>query len=186
MSASDGVGAGSTTLVIIGVSGSGKTTIAVELSRQLGWEYAEGDQFHPPANVEKMRAGHPLTDDERWPWLGKIADWIGGHENLGKNIVITCSALRAVYREVLRGGHPSVFFIHVDVSREVLQERLSRRQGHYMPASLLDSQLATLEPLRPDEPGEAVPGDAKPDAVVSHVIDLLRSTGRLEPAPSGG
>lgn len=182
MPANDEARVRSTTLVIMGVSGSGKTTIAVELARQLGWEYAEGDQFHPPANVEKMRGGRPLTDDDRWPWLRKIADWIGDHEDLGKDIVITCSALRRVYRDLLRGGHPSVLFVHVDVSREVLEDRLGHREGHYMPASLLNSQLATLEPLGPDEPGKAVPGDVQPGVVVASVVDLLRDTGRLHPA----
>src|SRR5215213_3829267 len=105
----------STTLVIMGVSGSGKTTIAQELARELGWEYAEGDEFHPPANVEKIRAGHPLTDEDRWPWLRKIAEWIAWHEDLRKDIIITCSALRVAYRDLLRKDNPSVFFVHVDV-----------------------------------------------------------------------
>lgn len=169
----------STSLVIMGVSGSGKTTIALELSRQLGWEYAEGDEFHPPANVEKMRAGHALTDEDRWPWLGKIAEWVSWHEDLGKDIVITCSALKVAYRDLLRRDNPSVFFVHVDVARAVLEKRLSERKGHYMPASLLDSQLSTLEPLTADEPGRAVPGDERPDEVVTSVVALLRADGRL-------
>jgi gluconokinase len=169
----------STSLVIMGVSGSGKTTIAQELGRQLGWEYAEGDEFHPPANVEKMHSGHPLTDEDRRPWLRKIAEWVAWHEDLHKSIVITCSALRVAYRDLLRQDNPSVFFVHVDVGRAVLEKRLAERRGHYMPASLLDSQLATLEPLAPGEPGKAVPGDAEPPAVVRSVVDLLRATDRL-------
>lgn len=165
----------------MGVSGSGKTTIAQELARQLQWEYAEGDEFHPPANVAKMRAGHALTDEDRWPWLRKIAEWIAWHEDLRKDIIITCSALRVPYRDLLRADNPSVFFVHVDVAREVLERRLSSRKGHYMPASLLDSQLATLEPLTPAEPGRAVPGDAEPAAVVASVVGVLRTTGRLDP-----
>jgi gluconokinase len=164
----------------MGVSGSGKTTIAQELASRLSWEYAEGDEFHPPANVEKMRSGHPLTDEDRWPWLGKIAEWITWHEQLGKDIIITCSALKVSYRDLLRKDNPSVFFVHVDVSREVLEKRLSERKGHYMPASLLDSQLGTLERLTDGEPGKAVPGDEAPAEVVTSVLDLLRSTGRLE------
>jgi gluconokinase len=173
--------AASTSLVIMGVSGSGKTTIAEELGRRLGWEYAEGDEFHPPENVEKMASGHPLTDEDRWPWLEKIAAWIAWHEELHKNIIITCSALKVVYRDLLRRENPSVFFVHVDAAREVLEKRMSQRRGHYMPASLLDSQLDTLQPLTPGEPGKAVPGDAEPEAVVASVVDLLRRDGRLDP-----
>ena len=164
----------------MGVSGSGKTTIAQELSRQLGWEYAEGDQFHPPENVDKMSSGHGLTDEDRWPWLAKIAQWIAWHQDLGKNIVITCSALKVAYRDLLRRDNPSVFFVHVEVAREVLDKRLAERKGHYMPASLLDSQLATLERLTPGEPGKAVPGDEPADEVVASVLDLLRRDGRLD------
>jgi len=176
----------STSLVIMGVSGSGKTTIAVELARQLGWEYVEGDEFHPAANVEKMRSGHALTDEDRWPWLEKIAEWIAWHEDLGKDIVVTCSALKVAYRDLLRRGgrSPSLFFVHVDVAREVLERRLSERKGHYMPASLLDSQLSTLEPLAPEEPGRTVPGDEPAGEVVTLVVDLLRRDGRLGEQPS--
>ncbi|MDQ3886409.1 MAG: gluconokinase [Actinomycetota bacterium] len=159
----------------MGVSGSGKTTLAQELSRQLGWEHAEGDEFHPPANVTKMRYGTPLTDEDRRPWLRRIAEWISHHEKVGKNIIVTCSALRRVYRDLLRDGHPSVFFVHLDVARDVVEHRVAHRYGHYMPASLLDSQLATLEPLEPDEPGKTVPSNAITDDTVEAVINLLRS-----------
>jgi gluconokinase len=168
-----------TTVVVMGVSGSGKTTIAKELVARLGWDFAEGDEFHPPENVAKMRAGHPLTDEDRWPWFARIAGWIGEHEAAGLNAVLTCSALKRSYRDFLCDGHPSVWFAHVDVSPDLLRERLTGRTGHYMPASLLDSQLATLEPLRPDEPGEVVPGDGPPDVVVEHLIAHLRREGRL-------
>lgn len=169
------------TLVIMGVSGSGKTTIALELVQRLGWVFAEGDDFHPPANVEKMRSGHPLDDEDRWPWLSSIAAWIGEREAAGENAIVTCSALKRAYRDLLRAGHPSVHFIHVDLSPEVLRDRLGGRQGHYMPASLLDSQLAMLEPLQPDEPGFAVPGDEPPDQVADLVTGELRKRGM--PAP---
>jgi gluconokinase len=168
-----------TTVVVMGVSGSGKTTIAEELVARLGWDFAEGDDFHPPENVAKMRAGHPLTDEDRWPWLATIARWIGEHEAAGLNAVVTCSALMRAYRDLLRDGHPSVWFAEVDVSPEVLRERLGGRKGHYMPASLLESQLAILESLGPDEPGEIVPGDGPPDEVVEHLIAHLRREGRL-------
>jgi gluconokinase len=163
----------------MGVSGSGKTTVALELVARLGWEYAEGDDFHPAANVAKMRSGSPLTDEDRWPWLRSLAAWIGEHERAGRCVIVTCSALRRTYRDLLRDGHPSVWFVHVDVDREVLRQRLATRRGHYMPASLLDSQLATLEPLAPGEPGTVVPGDDVPALVVDHVLDALRAAGRL-------
>lgn len=161
---------GTTTLVIMGVSGSGKTTIARALVERLGWTFAEGDDFHPPANVEKMRAGHPLDDEDRWPWLRSVAAWIGEQEAAGENVILTSSALKRAYRDLLREGHPSVLFVHVDVPADVLRKRLVSRTGHYMPASLLDSQLAILEPLQPDEPGFPVPADEPPDEVADRVV----------------
>src|SRR3954468_9428051 len=142
-----------TSIVVMGVSGSGKSTVAAALVDRLGWEFAEGDDFHPPANVEKMRAGIPLDDDDRWPWLRRLAAWIGEHEKAGRNVVVTCSALKRKYRDVLRDGHPSVWFAHVRADPELIRDRIEHRTGHYMPASLLDSQLAILEPLADDEPG---------------------------------
>jgi gluconokinase len=161
------------TLVVMGVSGSGKTTIAIAVAKRLGWVFAEGDDFHPAANVEKMRAGHPLTDDDRWPWLEALADWIGAREQAGDNAVLTCSALKRSYREVLERGHPSVRFVHVTASPETIRRRLQRRRGHYMPAALLDSQLATLEPLQPDEPGLTITGDGEPGDVVDDLVARL-------------
>ena len=161
------------TLVVMGVSGSGKTTVAQAAATRLGWVFAEGDDFHPAANVEKMRSGHPLTDEDRWPWLHALADWISAREAAGENAVLTCSALKRVYRDVLDQGHPSVRFVHVTASVETLRRRLEQRRGHYMPASLLDSQLATLEPLQPDEPGFTLPGDADPAQVVTDLVARL-------------
>src|SRR5919107_184607 len=137
----------STSIVVMGVSGSGKSTVAEGLVERLGWEFAEGDDFHPPANVEKMRSGIPLDDDDRWPWLRTLAAWIGEHEQAGRSVVVTCSALKRSYRDLLRDGHPSVWFAHVTVDPDLLRERIEKRTGHYMPSSLLDSQLDTLEPL---------------------------------------
>jgi gluconokinase len=162
-----------TTLVVMGVSGSGKTTVAVGVAKRLGWVFAEGDDFHPAANIAKMASGHALTDEDRWPWLGALAKWIGQREAAGENAVLTCSALRRVYRDVLAAGHPSVRFVHVTVSAEVLEQRLQQRRGHYMPASLLESQLATLEPLASDEPGFTVPGEGSPDDVVDALVAHL-------------
>ena len=140
---------GPTVLVVMGVSGTGKSTVAQMLADRLGWELAEGDDLHPPENVEKMRAGTPLTDEDRWPWLDKVAGWIRAHTEAGTPGIITCSALRRVYRDRLSG--PGVVFVHLAGTREEIAAQMSRRSGHYMPLSLLDSQLATLEPLEPDE-----------------------------------
>lgn len=162
-----------TTIVVMGVSGSGKTTVALELVRRLGWPFAEGDELHPIANVEKMRSGHPLDDEDRWPWLEALAAWIGDRERAGQSVVVTCSALKRCYRELLRRGHPSVWFAHVTAPALVIGERVVRREGHYMPPSLLHSQLATLEPLRPDEPGVLVAADRSPVVVVDHLLAAL-------------
>jgi gluconokinase len=162
-----------TTAVVMGVSGSGKTTVARALADRQGWLFAEGDDFHPAANVAKMAAGHPLDDSDRAPWLDALADWIGARERAGESCVLTCSALKRAYRDRLRDGHPSVLFLQVDVPVDVLRARLSHRRDHYMPASLLDSQLATLEPLAPDEPGARVDGTGDPDQVVDAVLDRL-------------
>jgi gluconokinase len=163
-----------TSIVVMGVSGSGKTSAARELTRQLGWEYIEGDDLHPEANVAKMAAGHPLDDEDRWPWLRRIADVIGEHEAAGTSLVLTCSALKRSYRDLLRDGHPSVWFAHMQVSQQVLADRLAQRKGHYMPPSLLDSQLATLEPLAEDEPGDVIAGDGPLDQSIAELLTDLR------------
>jgi gluconokinase len=157
----------------MGVSGSGKTTVAQELVGRLGWPFAEGDEFHPAANVEKMRHGIPLDDDDRWPWLDALAAWIGTQEAAGRNAVVTCSALKRSYRERLRHDRPSVWFAHVTTPPDVLERRLRERRGHYMPASLLGSQLATLEPLEPDEPGSTVIGHGSPAEVAGELLEAL-------------
>ncbi|WP_432521397.1 gluconokinase [Kineococcus sp. SYSU DK006] len=163
----------STTVVVMGVSGSGKTTVATQAAERLGWKYSEGDDFHPPANVEKMRAGHPLDDEDRWPWLSDIATWIGDREKLREDVVITCSALKRAYREVLRDGHPSVVFCQLVVPAEVLEERMAHRRGHYMPASLLHSQLETLQDLQPDERGFQVRVEGGEEKVLADVLRHL-------------
>ena len=164
-----------TTVVVMGVSGSGKSTVAAELVRRLGWEFAEGDDFHPARNVELMRAGTPLTDEDRWPWLRELAAWIGEHERAGRSVVVTCSALKRSYRDLLREGHPSVWFAHVTADRALIRERVEQRTGHYMPSSLLDSQLTTLEPLQPDEPGARISGSGPVVSVTDALLDALRT-----------
>ena len=164
-------------LVIMGVSGSGKSTIAGLLAGQLGWDLAEGDDMHPAANVEKMRAGHPLTDEDRWPWLDTVASWITDHTSAGRPGIITCSALKRIYRDVLRGN--DVVFVHLVGSRDQIGERMAARQGHYMPTALLDSQIATLEPPGPDE-NVLVVDVGRPAAV--EAADIIARLG-LRPEP---
>jgi gluconokinase len=168
---------GSISIVVMGVSGSGKSTVAAELVTRTGWEFAEGDSFHPQANVEKMASGHPLTDEDRWPWLQSLADWIGEHERDGESVVVTCSALKRAYRDLLSDGHPSVHFAYIEVPKDVLADRLAHRTGHYMPASLLESQLAALEALQPDEPGFVVTTQADPGGVADEILRDLGVTG---------
>jgi carbohydrate kinase (thermoresistant glucokinase family) len=161
-------------LVIMGVSGAGKSTVGTLLAERLGWTFEEGDHLHPLANVEKMAAGIPLTDEDRWPWLARIADWIDGQLDTGSNGVITCSALKHSYRALINRRGSGVEFVYLAVSKSDLEERVTHRDGHFMPASLLDSQLETLEPPTETEP--AIRVDAGPDATL--VVDrLLRDLG---------
>jgi gluconokinase len=172
-----------TTIVVMGVSGAGKSTVAAELVRRLGWDFAEGDEFHPAENVAKMAAGQPLTDEDRWPWLRTLAAWIGEHEAAGTNAVVTCSALKRAYRDVLCEGHPSVWFAHVRAAPDLIHQRVEGRRGHYMPPSLLGSQLEILEPLEADEPGAQISGVDPAAQVAEHVLEALSSERGL-PLPS--
>src|ERR1700710_2573473 len=139
-------------LVIMGVSGAGKSTIAALLAERLGWTFEEGDSLHPAANVAKMAAGHPLTDEDRWPWLGKGAGWVDATLEAGDNGVITCSALKRSYRDLINRRGTGVEFVYLAASKARLEDRVENRPEHFMPASLLDSQLATLEVPTDDEP----------------------------------
>jgi len=152
----------------MGVSGSGKTTVGELLAQRLRVDYGEADDFHPSANKQKMSAGVPLDDDDRRPWLLAVGDWLAEHGDRGA--VATCSALKAAYRDLLRQEAPRTVFLHLTASPEVLAERMARRQGHFMPVSLLDSQLDTLEDLRPDEPGLAVEATEPPGVVVDRFL----------------
>jgi gluconokinase len=157
-------------LVVMGVSGSGKTTIAGRLAARLKYAVADADDFHPELNVAKMARGEPLTDADRAPWLARLAEWIKRHDEAGRSTLLACSALKRRYRDVLREGAPDVSFIHLAASREALVERMKHRQGHFMPPELLDSQLATLEPLEPDEAGITVDATEARDAIVEKVV----------------
>jgi gluconokinase len=142
-------------IVVMGVAGCGKTTVGERLAAALGWPFAEGDRYHPQANVDKMAAGIPLTDEDRWPWLRALAERIRDDDRTGSS-VLACSALKRAYRDILRTGAPRVRFLHLHGDRAVLAERLASREGHFFPPDLLDSQLAALEPLAPDEDGVTV------------------------------
>ena len=164
-----------TILVVMGVSGSGKSTLAGVLAGHLGWALKEGDDLHPAANVAKMEAGIPLTDEDRRPWLGLVRDWIAQRQEAGEAGVVTCSALRRSYREIL--ARPGVEFVHLDGARHELEERLGRRLGHFMPASLLDSQLETLERLGSEENGFVVDAALPVRDAAQQVLDWLEEHG---------
>lgn len=144
-----------THVVVMGISGSGKTTLAQALAHRLAVPSAEADEFHPAANIEKMSAGIPLTDEDRMPWLAQLTAWMSSHADTGS--VVTCSALKRSYRELLSQADGHVLFLEVDADPAVIAERMEHREGHFMPASLLPSQLATLEPLQADERGVRLP-----------------------------
>ncbi len=158
-------------LVLMGVSGSGKSTVGGVLAGRLGWDLGEGDDLHPAANVAKMAAGHPLTDDDRWPWLARIHEWIDEHIDAGHPGIVTCSALKRSYRDLLRGAH--VVFVYLAGTHEQLQARLTARQGHFMPVALLDSQLADLEPPEPDEQAITVQIGAVPAVQAQQIVEKL-------------
>jgi gluconokinase len=160
-------------VVLMGVSGSGKTSVGVPLAAALGGEFVEGDDYHPPANVAKMRQGIPLDDADRRPWLETLAAEIGRWLAAGRTVVLACSALRRRYRAILRGGRPEVRFVHLKGDPALIRARLAQRRGHYMPASLLDSQLATLE-----EPLDAIVADidATPEEIVAGIQAALART----------
>jgi gluconokinase len=160
-------------LVVMGVSGSGKSTVADRLAARLGWRYEDGDRFHPPANVAKMSAGHPLTDEDRWPWLQAIANEIDRTCKDGQRAVVACSALRHAYRDVLVHGRDDVRIVFLNGTQDLIAERLAARKGHFMPPGLLTSQFATLEPPQPAERPITVSIDASVEAIVDDIIRQL-------------
>lgn len=159
-------------LVFMGVSGSGKSTAARAVQERLGWEFAEGDDFHAPESVAKMAAGHPLTDADRLPWLGRLAGWTRERDQAGQPTLMSCSALRRTYRDVLRTGGEHTCFVHLVGDKGLLLERMSARD-HFMPPSLLESQLHTLEPLGEDETGFTVDVGQAPAAIAEEVLGHL-------------
>ena len=161
-------------LVVMGVSGSGKTTLAAMLAGRLGWPYRDADDMHPRENVEKMRAGRPLDDADRAPWLAAIAAWIDEERAQGGHAIIACSALKRAYRDVLIGPRRDVGLIFLDGTREVIHARMAARAGHYMPPALLDSQIATLEPPTPEEGAIRLSIDAAPDDLLAQALAALR------------
>ncbi len=158
-------------LVFMGVAGSGKTTVAAILAGRLGWPFEEGDALHPQANIEKMAAGHPLTDEDRWPWLAKVADWIDEHLDAGESGLITCSALKRSYRDLINRRGSGVEFVYLAGSKETIAARLAARHGHFMPPSLLDSQFADLQEPRPDEPATRIDIGPAPAELAQEVVD---------------
>jgi gluconokinase len=164
-------GTSATHLVVMGVAGVGKTEVSVLLAERLGWGCAEADAFHPRRNIEKMAAGTPLDDEDRWPWLRQLRDWMSAQAAAGRDTVLSCSALRRAYRDVLREADGRARFVHLAGDLSLVTERLAQRSGHFMPPALLASQYQTLEPLAGDEEGITVAVDAPPDEIVQQVID---------------
>lgn len=162
-------------VLVMGVAGSGKTTIGAMLAGRLGWTYAEADDFHPPANVAKMHAGIPLADEDRRPWLAATAEWMKNQAGPG---VVTSSALKREYRDMLRAARPDLHLVYLEGSRELIGKRMAARHGHFFPRDLLDSQFRDLQPPGPDEHPLTVSVDGPPDRVVQQIIDGLNLKAR--------
>jgi carbohydrate kinase (thermoresistant glucokinase family) len=160
-------------VVVMGVSGCGKTTVSTLLAERLGWQYQEGDALHPPENVAKMSGGTPLTDTDRIPWLQRIAGRIDDWRRAGESGVITCSALKRTYRDIIIGNRPEVGLIHLKGTRELIGERLAARKGHFMPAALLDNQFATLQEPAAEERAITVEIGAPPTDIVEQIVRRL-------------
>lgn len=160
-------------VVVMGVSSTGKTLVGARLAAALDAEFVEGDDLHPESNIAKMGEGTPLTDEDRWPWLEAIADRTREVAAGGRSTVVTCSALKRTYRDVLRTAADDTFFVHLHGTFNLLAQRMRERQGHFMPPALLQSQFETLEPLETDERGALVDVSPSPDAVVAAALAAL-------------
>lgn len=171
-------------VIVAGVAGSGKTTVGALLAGRLGWPFADADTFHPPANVEKMRRGEPLTDEDRLPWLRAIIAWMDERAKAGQSGVITCSALKRSYRAMLLDGRPAVVMVFLEVDPDVLRQRISARPNHFFPRKLLESQLEALEqPSAAEEPrARVIAEDGDAQELAAMIIALLGPDG----APGGG
>jgi gluconokinase len=161
-------------LIVMGVAGSGKSTIGETLAARLGWVFEDGDRFHPASNVAKMSAGQPLTDEDRWPWLKAIADEIDRLCGAGERAVVACSALRRIYRDILVHGRNDIRIVYLDGTQQLIADRLGRRKGHFMPPGLLASQFKTLEPPANDERPFTVSIDAPVEAIVDDIVRQLK------------
>lgn len=166
-------------LVVMGVSGSGKSVVAEGLARELGWRFVEGDRLHPPENVARMASGVPLDDAHREGWLDIIGGQIAGNLSLGHNVIAACSSLKRRYRDRLRGWAPGLRFIYLDIDPEAARARVALRKGHFMPASLVDSQFAALEPPSPDEAALMLDATLPISALVSDATRFLRNLAHL-------
>ena len=157
-------------IVVMGVSGCGKSTVGCQLAKRLGIEYKDGDELHPKENIDKMRSGTPLTDADREPWLGLVGQWLSERDDG----LIACSALKRSYRDIIRKQAPNTFFVHLHGTYEVHLERVRGREGHFMPTSLLDSQFDTLEPLADDEPSVLIDIDQPVEDIVEAAYQAVR------------
>jgi gluconokinase len=164
---------GVSVIVVMGVAGSGKSTIGVALARRLGWAFEDADRFHPASNVEKMSRGEPLTDDDRGPWLHAIAAWMAGLRREGRCGIVACSALKRTYRQILVGGSADTRIVYLKGERDLIAARMAARTGHFMPVGLLDSQFRTLEEPGPDENPVVISIDAPPQAMVDEILSKL-------------
>lgn len=172
-------------LILMGVSGSGKSTVAAKLAQRLRWAFHDGDAFHPSANVQKMRAGHPLSDDDRWPWLRAIAAEIDRQAALGEHVVYACSALKRAYRDILVHGRSDVRIVYLRGDQDLIASRLAARKGHFMPPGLLDSQIETLEEPGIDENPIVVQIDGTVDEVVDRIVHKLDRESAARGLPGG-